>query len=324
MSKVINYHIGIIGIGVLGTAISETLLEKNNILDKNKTYNLHIRSYDKYKNIGCLEDLLTTDFIFLCLPTEYSKIAGEYEKTEIFNVCSQLSHLEYKGIVIIKSTIEPTTTESIYNKYSNLQLIHNPEFLTARTATHDFANQSHIILGVLPSTRFDNIEFIVNFYCVIFNAVLKYTKFINTNTNTNTNTNNINTDTDNKDINKNESNNNTNDNCPIISICSSTESESVKIFCNSFYATKIQFFTEIKLLCNKLNIDYDIVKNMMLLNGWINEMHTQIPGHDGQVSFGGKCFPKDISALCSFMTKLSIPNKVINAVVIENNEMRPT
>ena len=31
----------------------------------------------------------------------------------------------------------------------------------------------------------------------------------------------------------------------LISVCSSTESESMKIFCNSFYAVKIQFFNEL-------------------------------------------------------------------------------
>jgi len=201
-------------------------------------------------------------------------------------------------------------------------LIHNPEFLTARTATQDFANQSHIILGVLPSTSFDSIDFVVNFYRLVFNAELKYTNYNNPINPINP----INPANSNDTIETTETicNDKSNDKNPIISICSSNESESVKIFCNSFYATKIQFFTEIKLLCDKLKIDYDIVKNMMLLNGWINEMHTQIPGHDGQISFGGKCFPKDISALNSFMNKLSIPNKVINAVVIENSEMRPT
>ena len=36
-----------------------------------------------------------------------------------------------------------------------------------------------------------------------------------------------------------------------ISICDSTESEYMKIFCNSFYAIKIQFFNELYLSCQK-------------------------------------------------------------------------
>lgn len=303
MSTIISYNIGIIGVGVLGTAIYETLKSYTGNTKHSETttlIQLTLSLFDKYKKIGTLPQLLSTDFIFLCLPTEYSASRHEYDKTEIYNICSELSKMEYKGVIIIKSTIEPSTTESLYNKYNNLQLIHNPEFLTARTATQDFTNQSHIILGTLPSTTIENVNFIVNFYKNVFNAVLK-----------------------------NEMNNEMNNEMqsysqkPIISVCSSSESESVKIFCNSFYATKIQFFTEIKLLCDKLNIDYNNVKNMMLLNGWINEMHTEIPGHDGKISFGGKCFPKDISALNSFMEQLNVPNKVISAVFNENKEMRP-
>jgi UDP-glucose 6-dehydrogenase len=65
----------------------------------------------------------------------------------------------------------------------------------------------------------------------------------------------------------------------------STESESIKIFCNSFYSVKVQFFTEIYLLCKKLNMDCNKIKDLMIKNGWINNMHTNIPGPDRQISF---------------------------------------
>jgi len=71
----------------------------------------------------------------------------------------------------------------------------------------------------------------------------------------------------------------------------------MKIVCNSFYATKIQYFTEIKLLCDNLEINYNNVRELILKNGWINPMHTNIPGYYGILSFGCDCFPKDIRAL---------------------------
>ena len=175
--------------------------------------------------------------------------------------------------------MEPGTTENILNKYPNLKIIHNPEFLTARTATDDFINQKHIVLGI-PSTLVNkDYDIIVKFYKTYFPDAK-------------------------------------------LSICNSKESECMKIACNSFYATKIQFFTEIKLLCDKLAIDYNNVKDLMLNNEWINPMHTNIPGPDGKLSFGGACFPKDTKALNSFMKTNNIPNQVINAVVEENKKMR--
>ena len=107
-----------------------------------------------------------------------------------------------------------------------------------------------------------------------------------------------------------------------ISVCSSEESESMKLFLNCFYATKVQFFNELFILCNKSNFNFDRIRNLMLLNGWINDMHTQVPGPDGQISYGGACFPKDTEALRFFMTKLDVPNEVLSAVISERNKMR--
>ena len=96
----------------------------------------------------------------------------------------------------------------------------------------------------------------------------------------------------------------------------------MKLFCNSFYATKIQYFTEVKLLCDKMNIEYNNVINLMLNNGWINPMHTYIPGPDGNLSYGGACFPKDSNALNQYMKKLNTPNAVLDASIKERNLMR--
>jgi hypothetical protein len=85
---------------------------------------------------------------------------------------------------------------------------------------------------------------------------------------------------------------------------------------------KIQFFTELFLLCKKMNLDYDNVKNMMLKNDWINPMHTLIPGHDGQISYGGACFPKDIQALSNFMNQQEVSNLVLDAVIKDNKKTR--
>jgi UDPglucose 6-dehydrogenase len=107
-----------------------------------------------------------------------------------------------------------------------------------------------------------------------------------------------------------------------ISLCTSLESESMKIFCNTFYAVKVQYFTELYLICQKNGSDYDKIRDMMLKNGWINKMHTVIPGPDGQISYGGLCFPKDTNALLKYMEKLNTDNKVLKATVEERNDMR--
>lgn len=108
----------------------------------------------------------------------------------------------------------------------------------------------------------------------------------------------------------------------LISECDSSESECVKIFCNTFYAIKVQYFNELYLLTQKLNCDYNKVLTLMLKNNWINPMHTNVPGPDGELSYGGLCFPKDTEALLQFMMKQDSPHAVLNACVNERNEMR--
>jgi nucleotide sugar dehydrogenase len=284
-----SYTIGIIGVGVLGKAILETFIsiksidikcyDKYKIDNKNITINNHIY-HDISHNIyvSKIEDLCHCDILFLCLPTEYDTIKKEYNKKEIDYIFYELAQLNYKGILLLKSTVEPKTTYNLSKLYPQLTIIHNPEFLTARTATHDFKNQTHIVLG-LSNYNNHHITYIKTFFETYF-----------------------------KDA--------------TISICSSDESESMKLFCNSFYATKIQYFTEVKLLCDKMYIEYNNVIELMLKNGWINPMHTTIPGHDGELSFGGKCLPKDINALSSLCNMLDSPHEVIEAVVNENNRMR--
>lgn len=107
-----------------------------------------------------------------------------------------------------------------------------------------------------------------------------------------------------------------------ISLCSSTESESMKIFVNCFYSVKIQFFNELFLLCQSMNCDYETVKDLMLKNKWINPMHTTVPGTDGKLSYGGYCFPKDTNALLQHMKKMKTPCQVLESTIQERNQMR--
>ena len=311
------YSIGIIGVGVLGKAILESFISIKSI---------DIKCYDKYKidhrsdiYVSTLADLCQCHIIFVCLPTEYDIVKKEYNKTEIDTVFCELAQLHYKGVLLLKSTVEPKTTSKLSLLYPHLTIIHNPEFLTARTATHDFRNQTHIVLGIQTAFQKQDLENTAFQKSRAKTEDLENTAFQKSRAKTQEN------DLDemkNSQVTYIKTFFETYFKDATVSICSSDESESMKLFCNSFYATKIQYFTEVKLLCDKLDIEYDNVIKLMLTNGWINPMHTTIPGHDGELSFGGKCLPKDINALSALCNSLNTPNEVIQAVVNENNVMR--
>lgn len=267
--------ISIIGLGFVGNAIYESLKMKG------MKENCNLFGYDKYKNggIGTFEQCLNSDIAFLALPTQYDYNLGEYDKSAIYAVCDLLEKNNYNGIIVIKSTVEPETTDKLSEKYKELSFIHNPEFLTARTALEDFHNQTHIVLGKGTNCTHEQLIKVKDFYGELYPKAE-------------------------------------------ISLCTSLESESMKIFCNTFYAVKVQYFTELYLLCNKNGSDYNKVKEMMLKNGWINPMHTTVPGPDGQLSYGGLCFPKDTNALLKYMEKLNTPYQVLKSTIIERNLMR--
>jgi nucleotide sugar dehydrogenase len=129
--------IGISGIGVVGGSVSRVFEEKK----------INIIKYDKYKNdYNDISRLLKCDIIFLCLPTLFSKEIKEYDKNAIHDNCKYLMNNKYKGLVVLKSTIEPGVTRELSNKYK-LNMLFNPEFLSARTAYEDFKNQEHIVIG---------------------------------------------------------------------------------------------------------------------------------------------------------------------------------
>jgi UDP-glucose 6-dehydrogenase len=267
-------RIGICGLGIVGNAIDKYL---NNFMDLNLT-NFSLIIYDKYKNLGDLKSLFAADMIFICLPTLYEEELKSYDMSAIDDILLDLSFFNYKGIIVIKSTILPSYLSTMNKIYPDLRMCHNPEFLSASTAVDDFAKQNHIVLGftALVGNWRDTIR---DFYETLF----PFAK---------------------------------------ISVTTSECSALMKLACNSFYATKVQYFTELFLLCEKMHIPYTEVKTLMLKNDWINPMHTQVPGSDGQVSFGGSCLPKDLAALNAFVSELESPHKVLQSVIDERKLMR--
>ena len=77
----------------------------------------------------------------------------------------------------------------------------------------------------------------------------------------------------------------------------SKTAEMVKYFINSFLGTKVSFANEMKIICDKIGIDYDKVVEYATYDERLGKSHWAVPGPDGDFGFGGHCLPKDISAI---------------------------
>jgi len=89
---------------------------------------------------------------------------------------------------------------------------------------------------------------------------------------------------------------------------SSLEAEITKYVHNVFGALKVTYFNGIYDICSKLNLNYQNIQKGVLLSGYINSTHTHVPGPDGKLGYGGKCFPKDVNALTNLFKEYPICN----------------
>ncbi len=103
----------------------------------------------------------------------------------------------------------------------------------------------------------------------------------------------------------------------------SSHAEMVKYLANTFLATKVSFANEMKMICDQLNIDYDKVVEYATYDDRLGKSHWSVPGPDGNLGFGGSCFPKDINALIHTAQELGVDAKMIKAAWDFNLKVRP-
>ena len=90
-----------------------------------------------------------------------------------------------------------------------------------------------------------------------------------------------------------------------------------------FYLRKaVKEYAEICIYNNSGGIKRNYRIEPIILNGWVNEMHTTVPGPDGKLSYGGACFPKDTQALYQSMLEHGSICEVLGATISERNKMR--
>lgn len=130
-------HIGIIGYGFVGEAVAHA--------HRNEKHQLTIRDPQKGYDTP-LSDFVNCDGIYICLPTPPRE--DDSCNTDILEQCLKelLFVIINKQIPIIcKSTAPPSFYKRIQKEYPNV--VHSPEFLTARNSINDYLNADHFVLG---------------------------------------------------------------------------------------------------------------------------------------------------------------------------------
>lgn len=277
-----NQKIGIIGLGIVGTAVYEGM-----------KHACEIETYDNARDSSTesLSELFekVDGPLFVCVPTpmrvntDIRNQEGSCDVSIVENVISELNDIVGRTIgepaehapIIIKSTIPPGTTERMNSLYKNVRVVFNPEFLTETNAIEDFKNQKRIIIGG-PHGAATQVK---RLYQAAYPTV-PTTK------------------------------------------TSSTIAEMVKYFTNCFLAVKVAFANEMNQLCNSLEIDYDKVIEYATQDTRLGSSHWAVPGPDGHFGFGGKCLAKDLNALIHKAQEIKVKPEVMKAAWNKNLEVR--
>ena len=132
-----NFKLGIIGKGFVGGAVSGGF-------DNPSVTQIIVDPIHSDTTLEQLVELCPT-VTFLCVPTPVGE-DGSCDVSIARSVLQQLNQLQYKGVVVIKSTIVPDYLHE-FKKAFELKMVYNPEFLTEANAAHDFANPKMQVLG---------------------------------------------------------------------------------------------------------------------------------------------------------------------------------
>ena len=134
--------IGIIGLGAVGGACKKGF----DLLGHD------VKVHDP-KLKTSITDVLDTDIVYVCVPTPQNK-DGSCDLSIVKETIYNLETLAYAGVVALKSTSLPGTTEQLLGE-TNLRMCFVPEFLRERNAVEDFVvNHNLLAVGCHDETIF--------------------------------------------------------------------------------------------------------------------------------------------------------------------------
>jgi len=99
------------------------------------------------------------------------------------------------------------------------------------------------------------------------------------------------------------------------------EAETLKYLANIFLASQVGIANELYEICKTINIDYSKLRSHILRDKRIGT-HNQVPGPDGELGFGKKCFPKDMSAFIQMARATGYEPKQLDAIWKYNEKIR--
>lgn len=98
----------------------------------------------------------------------------------------------------------------------------------------------------------------------------------------------------------------------------------IKYTINTFLATKVSFFNELKEIYRNLNAtdSWENFISYLQKDNRMGSSHMSVPGHDGKKGFGGACLPKDSISMYNFSKEINLDLRILKAAIDVNNRIR--
>ncbi|MEA4962023.1 UDP-glucose dehydrogenase family protein [Lutispora sp.] len=249
-----------------------------------------IKNNDLKATTDLNQAVMESEITIIAVGTPYigDQIALTYIKEAAHEVGAILKNKKDYHVVCVKSTVVPTTTDTIVlpilkqasgKELGDFGLVMNPEFLKEGEAVQDFLNPDRIIIGAIDEKSY---EVFKNIYQYHFDA-------------------------------------------PIIKVNPRT-AEMIKYASNSLLATLISFSNEIAAISEEAGgIDaLKVMESVGLDKRFTPKVRGQLIKPDATKylkpgrGFGGSCFPKDIKSLISFSVQRGYDPKILKSVIAVN------
>lgn len=164
------------------------------------------------------------DFAIIATPTNFDEDKNFFDTSSVDMVLENLSKMQSKATVIIKSTIPIGYTNKVKEKFENLTIVFSPEFLREGKALKDNLYPSRIIVGCNQANEKEKAKSKEFASLLVQGAIKKDMKVLTMNT---------------------------------------LEAESVKLFSNTYLAMRVAYFNEVDDYAIKNNLSTrEIVEGM--------------------------------------------------------------
>ena len=128
-----NENMAVVGVGVVGKATAT-------LFGIEKKFDI-----DETKSTATLPEIAECRYIFVCLPTPVKN--GDYVTSDISAIVRQINDYRQGPIFIIRSTVWPGYSNSLFSEVRPEAVISNPEFLSEDTWQKDIRYPPFILIG---------------------------------------------------------------------------------------------------------------------------------------------------------------------------------